>query len=92
MGASIMIGDTPKARVDREARKARLHQLVAVGSALVGQRDKFVGALTERERSLRHQIETTARRYRDEAIEMLSDYPDLRDMIYPELCTPPCCN
>jgi hypothetical protein len=83
MGKSVIIGDTPEAKAVRDARKARLRQLVTVGCALVRQRDAFVGSqLTKRELTLRHQLHTGARRYRDEAIEMLSDHPDLRDMIY----------
>jgi hypothetical protein len=82
MGQTVFIGDTPETIAAREQRRARLRQLVTVGCALVGQRNKFAGALTKRELSLRHQIETSARRYRDDAIEMLSDHRDLRDMVH----------
>jgi hypothetical protein len=68
--------DTPD-----KAKRARLRQLVTVGSTLVRQRDSFVGKLTNRERSLRHRIESSARRYRDEAIDKLMEHPELRDMV-----------
>jgi hypothetical protein len=69
-------GDTPEAQAAKEARKARLRQLVTVGCALVKQRDAFVGSqLSKRELSLRYQLDTSARRYCDDAIEMLSDHP-----------------
>lgn len=51
-----------------------------MGNALVVQRDAFTGNLTKRELILRHQLDTSARSYRDEAIGMLADHPDLRAM------------
>jgi hypothetical protein len=76
-------GGTPEAQAAKEARKARLRQLVTVGCALVKQRDAFVGSqLSKRELSLRYQLDTSARRYCDDAIEMLSDHPDLRAMTH----------
>jgi hypothetical protein len=75
--------DTPEAQAVKEARKAALLQLVTVGCALVKQRDAFVGSqLSKRELSLRYQLDTSARRYCDDAIEMLSDHPDLRAMTH----------
>jgi hypothetical protein len=81
MGKVIFIGDTPETIAAREGRRARLRQLVTVGNALVGQRDAFRGKLTKRELILRHQLDTSARGYRDEAIEMLTDHPDLRGTV-----------
>jgi hypothetical protein len=80
MGKVVFIGDTPETIADRQARQARLRQLITVGNALVGQREAFTGKLTKRELLLRHHLDTSARGYRDEAIEMLETYPDLRAM------------
>jgi hypothetical protein len=82
MGKVIFIGDTPEAQADRKARQARLRQVVTVGCALVRQRDKFTGILTKREAALRRQIEDSARRYRDDAIEMLTEHPDLSGTVH----------
>jgi hypothetical protein len=82
MGKVVFIGDTPEAKADRQARQTRLRQVVTIGCALVGQRDKFIGKLTKRELHLRNQIEDSARQYRDEAIEMLTANPDLRGMVH----------
>jgi hypothetical protein len=80
MGKVVSIGDTPETIADRRARQTRLRQLITVGNALVGQRDAFKGKLTKRELILRHQLDTSARGYRDEAIGMLAEHPDLRSM------------
>jgi hypothetical protein len=63
MGKRIIIGDTPEAKAAREAKQARLRQMVTIGSALIKQRDKFIGKLTKRELHLRHQLDTSARSY-----------------------------
>jgi hypothetical protein len=81
----VMIGDTPEAMAAREAKRARLRQMVTIGSNLVRQRDSFMGELTKRDCSLRCVIETSARRYRDGAIEILAECPELPDMVnHPE--------
>ena len=82
MGESIIIGDTPEAKAAREAKRARLRQMVTIGCTLVKQRDTFVGKLSKREISLQHTIEASARRYRDGVIEMLFEHPELRDMVH----------
>jgi hypothetical protein len=75
-------GDIPAAKAPREAKQARLRQMVTV-CALVKQRNAFVGKLTKRELSrLRHQLDTSARRYRDDAIQMLFEHPELRDIVH----------
>jgi hypothetical protein len=68
------MNDTP------EAKRAKLRQMVTVGSTLIRQRDSFVGKLTKGKLGLRHQLGTSAKRYRDESIDMLTEHPEQREI------------
>jgi hypothetical protein len=81
MGES-MTEATPEAKAARETKRARLRQTVTLGCTLIRQRDTFVGKLSKREISQQHTIETSAKRCCDEAIEMLFEHPELRDMVH----------
>jgi hypothetical protein len=77
----VFIGDTPEARAARDERQTKLMRLVTVGCNLVRQRNSFRGKLDKRELMLRHQLDGSARRYRDFAIAMLVQHPEVRGIV-----------